>query len=367
MAGLHPELPAAAAIVSIRRGLLRWYRRNARPLPWRADRDPYRVWVSETMLQQTQIAAVIPHHARFLERFPTLLALAAADEAEVLRHWEGLGYYRRARHLHQAAKLVAERHGGVPPGDPEAFAALPGVGRYTLGAVLSIAYGAPLPAVDGNVQRVLARLFLCEEPPGAKGRDAWFWATAAKLVPPRSAGDFNQALMELGQLICLPRRPKCLECPLAQSCAARRFGRTDAVPPPKPAKALTPVREAAVALERNGKTLLARRPDDAERWAGFWEFPHAELKADEPAAEAAPRIAAELAGLRIAGAQEFLTLRHTVTRFRITLHGWRAEARAGAFRSRFYVEHAWVEPEALADYPLSRPQRRLAQAFVSRR
>lgn len=363
----YPQLPAAADRQSVRRGLLRWFRAHSRPLPWRRDRDPYRIWVAEVMLQQTQVAAVIPYYQRFLERFPDLSALARADKAEVLRCWEGLGYYRRARHLHAAARHLVERNQGRVPSDAESFAALPGVGRYTTGAVLSQAFNRRLPVVDGNVERVLARLFLCEAAPGTPGREAWLWQTAESLLPNRNVGDFNQALMELGQRVCTPRQPACLLCPLQRSCAARIAGLAERLPAPKPTKKLEFVREVAILLRRKDCWLVVRRPDQASRWAGLWEFPHASMAAREAEAEAASRVLAELTGLKLKAAAPLATLTHGVTRYRIQMHAMEAVHAGGRWRSSFYAERRWLRPSEFGTLPFSRPQRRLAQALLGRR
>src|SRR5512136_569268 len=217
---------------ALRRALLGWYARRRRALPWRGVRDPYRIWVSEVMLQQTRIATATPYYHAFLGRFPTLAALARARPADVLEAWSGLGYYRRARSLHAAAREVVREHGGRVPDDPAAFERLPGVGRYTAGAVLSIAYGRPLPALDGNAARVLSRLealpATMRDPAGARR----LWALAAARVPADRPGDWNQALMELGATVCTPRAPRCAACPLRRHCRALALGRVDRLPPP---------------------------------------------------------------------------------------------------------------------------------------
>ena len=219
-----------AWVDGVRRGLLDWYREAGRTLPWRADRDAYRILVSEMMLVQTTVAAVIPYFERFLRRFPDVRTLAEADEAEVLKAWEGLGYYRRARQLQAAARQVVREHGGTIPDDPDGVRALPGVGPYIAGAVLSFAFDRPEPIVEANSQRVLARLVALREDVKSAAARRRIWQAAGRLVPPRGAGDFNQAMMDLGALVCTPRQPSCLLCPVAAHCGARRLGLQDVIP-----------------------------------------------------------------------------------------------------------------------------------------
>ncbi len=348
----------------VQRRLLSWFARHQRDLPWRHDRDPYRIWVSEVMLQQTQVATVVPYFERFLRAFPTLSDLAAADEQEVLRLWEGLGYYRRARDLHRAARLLVAEHGGKLPDDPAALAALPGMGRYTVGAVLSQAYDRRLPILEANSQRVLCRLLGERGEPRQGETRRRLWHAAEVLLPRRRVGEFNQALMELGALVCTPAVPRCPECPLAEWCEARRRGLQEEIPARAARPAVVLVEEAAVVVRRGADALLVQRPDGG-RWAGMWEFPHAALQQDETHEEAARRVVRDLAGLDAEVGAEVLTLRHGVTRHRITLVCFEATYRAGSFRSPFYRRALWLPPERLGDYPVSAPQRRLARAVVA--
>ncbi len=354
--------------VSLRRrvhaGLLAWFEKARRDLPWRRDRDPYRIWVSEVMLQQTTVAAVVPYFERFLTAFSTLADLAAADEQDVLRLWEGLGYYRRARDLHRAARQLVASHGGDIPDDPDVLRGLPGLGRYTLGAVLSQAFDRRLPIVEANSLRVLCRLFGRADDPRRGPAQRWLWQVAEDLLPTTRAGDFNQALMELGALVCTPTAPRCGECPLAKDCVARRLGLQEAIPAKAAPTAITEVTEVAVVIRRAGEVLLAQRPD-AGRWARMWEFPHGPLTDGEVHETAARRLAADLAGLDVRPGEELMTLKHGVTRYRITLVCFEAEHRGGAFRSAFYREGLWLAPDRLAEYPVSAPQRRLAKALVT--
>jgi A/G-specific adenine glycosylase len=340
----------------LRRKLLAWFDQHRRDLPWRLDRDPYRIWISEVMLQQTTVTAVVPYFERFLAAFPTLADLAAADEQDVLRLWAGLGYYRRARHLHRAAQMLMAEHGGALPDDPDVWESLPGVGRYILGAVLSQAFDRRLPIVEANSQRVLCRLFGERAP--AK---SWLWSTAAKLVPRNRPGDFNQALMELGALVCTPEAPRCDACPLAKECAAKRLGRQDAIPQKPVRRAPVDVQTVAVAVNKRGRYLLARRNADAKRWAGFWEFPHTERQRGETVDQAAERLL-EAVGLTADLGPELLTVKHGVTHHRITLTAIEATWRRGAFRWAEHSQTKWLWPKELRDYPAASAQRKLLEA-----
>jgi A/G-specific adenine glycosylase len=271
----------------IRRALLAFFDASARDLPWRRSRDPYAVWVSEVMAQQTRLDTVIPYYARWMQQFPDVHALAAAPVDDVLKQWEGLGYYSRARNLHAAARIIAERHGGTLPGQYDALRALPGIGDYTAGAVSSIAFGVREPVVDGNVRRVLARLLDDPAPPPRRLREV-----AAALVPEERPGDFNQALMELGSLVCTPRAPRCDDCPLREHCAAHDAGTQLDRPRTVPKKA-TPVYDVAIAVLRapDGRVLVMRRPETG-LLAGLWSFPGRVMTERADAAAAAAQLAA---------------------------------------------------------------------------
>src|SRR4051812_48368473 len=344
-----------------RRKLLTWFHRNARALPWRRDRDPYRIWVSEVMLQQTTVAAVAPRFDPFLERFPDVRALAAADEQQVLKVWEGMGYYGRARNLHRAARKLVEDHGGRLPDDPAVWAELPGVGRYILGAVLSQAFDRRLPIVEANTRRVLCRLFAHAGDVTSAPVQAWLWETAEAILPKKGVGDFNQALMELGALVCTPRAPDCPNCPLKGECLARREGVQEHLPRKPDRPAAVGVREVCVVARHGGRVLLARRPAGG-RWASMWEFPRAVLEPGQTHDAAARALIASL-GLTAEPGPELMTLRYGVTRFRMTMVCLEAAARTRAFRSAYYEEGRWVRPAELAAFPVSSAQRKLAAAL----
>jgi len=290
------------------------------------------------MLQQTQVATATPYWRRFVERFPTVTDLARARPASVLAAWAGLGYYRRARFLHEAARVVVRDHGGAVPDDPDVFAALPGVGRYTVGAVMSIAFGRPLPVLDGNVGRVLARLLALDvnakTPAGAKR----LWAIAAAWMPARGASEWNQALMELGATVCTPANPRCDACSVRGACRAHTLGRAAEFPPVAPRAATRHVRRAVALIEQGGALLMARLAGG--RLDGLWEPPAADVAPGEPPVDALARVLGGY-GVRCTLTPLALTVRHRITRHAITAELWRATLAAPPPR-RAGVR--WVDP-----------------------
>jgi A/G-specific adenine glycosylase len=354
-------------VAGVRERLAVWYGEARRDLPWRANRDAYRILVSELMLVQTTVTAVIPYFERFLRRFPDITSLAEADEAEVLKAWEGLGYYRRARQLHAAARQVVREHGGTIPDDPAAIRALPGVGRYVAGAVLSMAFDRPEPIVEANSQRVLARLLAERENVEAAAARERIWQAAGRLVPAQGAGTFNQALMELGALVCTPRQPSCLLCPLSALCQARRLGLQDAIPVTTPKPPPAAVTEACAVVFRHGKVLIVQR-GLGRLWERFWEFPTIHLAGADPAGRSfgsAVELAdgvQRLTGIRADIGPPITTLRFSVTNHRVTLIAHRARARSGTLEpGSGLIDARWVEPERLSDYTFSSAGRRLRQ------
>ncbi len=348
--------------VTVAKQLLDWFDQHHRTMPWRADRDPYRIWVSEVMLQQTQVATVVPFFERFMLAFPSVNALAAADEQEVLRLWSGLGYYRRARHLHQAARILVRDHDGEMPDDPVVWRELPGVGRYILGAVLSQAFDRKLPIVEANSQRVLARLFGWREQIKASSTQRWLWQTAAELLPEQRVGDFNQAIMELGSLVCTVSEPACGRCPLAPWCVAKRDELQTELPVKSARPALVAVREVAVVIRQEAQVFLVQRPD-AGRWAGMWEFPHTELVNPEDPEQAALRLVTEL-GMKATIGNELLTIRHGIMHYQVTLICLEAIYQSGDYVLGPYPQARWVAPTGLSEYPVSVPQRKLAEHLL---
>ncbi len=308
--------------------LLRWYAGHRRDLPWRRDPSPWRVLVAETMLQQTTVAAVLPRYEAFLARYPTPAAMAAAAESDVLADWSGLGYYHRARNLRAAAAAIAERHGGEVPGDPAAVRALPGVGEYTAGAVLSIAFGRPEPVLDGNVERVLSRVHLVAGDPKRSATRGRLRALAAEAVRAGPPAEVNQALMELGALVCRPAAPRCGECPLAHHCAARREGVAEELPERRSRPAPREVGLVAGIVRRGGAVLLAPAPAGGFV-AGTYAPPFAEVRPEEEPAAALARGARERYGLALTPGAALGWSTHAITRHRITLTSLAAVAAAG--------------------------------------
>jgi len=365
------------AFPAFRRALSAWYRRHARELPWRQTHDPYRIWISEIMLQQTTVAAVIPYFERFLQRFPDVAALAAAPEEDVLRLWEGLGYYSRARNIHRAARLVVDDLGGQFPEAVDALQALPGVGRYTAGAISSFAFDRPAPIVEANTLRLYSRLLGMRTDPRSTAGQKLLWEFAEAVLPRTSPGQFNQALMELGARVCTPERPACDKCPVRRWCVAFAEGTQQEIPVAARRPAVTEVTEVAVVIERNRKLLLRRRPA-GERWAGLWDFvrfswdDEADLRSTKSArsvklterviAAIGNRVARET-GVVAEVVDKLTEIRHSVTRYRITLACFHAEWKAGDSSG----ESKWVTREELSEFPLSVTGRKIARLLQEKR
>jgi A/G-specific adenine glycosylase len=341
----------------LRRRLLAWYAEHARDLPWRKSRDPYRVWVSEIMLQQTQVATVRDYFERFVAMFPDVHSLAAAEEQQVLRLWEGLGYYRRARQLHAAAKIVVVDFEGKFPADVEALQSLPGIGRYTAGAIASIAFDQRAPILEANTIRLLSRLIAYRDDPLRTAGQRVLWQTAADILPTKVVARFNQALMELGSLVCTPNEPKCDACPLSVVCAAFAAGLQYKIPRPKSRQQYTDLREAAIIVRRNGRVLM-RQCGESERWAGLWDFPRFALEAEGPlfAVEEIITKVRLRTGVTCAPGNLFKTIKHGVTRYRITLDCYWAKHESGRAQ-----EAKWIPVGDLAQTPLSTTGRKIAR------
>ena len=336
---------------AVRDGLVRWYLEHRRELPWRETSDPYGIWVSEVMLQQTQVGTVIPYYRRFMARFPTVGHLASADLQEVLKLWEGLGYYARARNLHQAARQVTADHHGILPNDHAALRKLAGVGEYIAAAVMSIAFGNPFAVVDGNVKRVLARLFLMDAPVNRHDAYGIFEKEARGLLDPEDPGRFNQAMMELGALVCRPRQPLCTSCPIGTFCRAYLAGRVEAYPkrvrkPPVPTRAMV-----AGVVQKDRKMLITQIPLDG-LLGGLWEFPGGRVENGESGEAACMRHITEKTGLSVAEGAHLGRIRHAYTHFKVVADLYLFRWLAGEVRLEGPADHRWIGMDELAQYPL---------------
>jgi A/G-specific adenine glycosylase len=351
--------------VRFRRGLVAWYRRNARPLPWRKSADPYRIWISEIMLQQTTVAAVVPYFERFLARFPTLAALAKANEEEVLRLWEGLGYYSRARNIHKTAWLIVRELGGLFPDEVGRLAELPGIGRYTAGAIASFAFDRRAPIVEANTLRLYCRLLGYRGDPRSAAGQQLLWSFAGQIVPRKEPGLFNQALMELGATLCTPENANCPRCPVRACCAAFANGWQEQIPIAAARPAVTEVNEVAVAIHRDGRYLMRKRPA-GERWAGLWDF--VRFASDENGRTSLAQIVRSIhqrTGLAVEIPERIGEIRHSVTRFRITLGCYAAQWSDGEAVNGS-CEFRWVTPRQLTKLPLSVTGRKLARILTNK-
>jgi A/G-specific adenine glycosylase len=341
--------------------LIDWFERHARELPWRHDRTPYRIWVAEVMLQQTRVESASPYYRRFLERFPTLESLAAASMEEVLKVWEGLGYYARARHLHAAARQVIDQHEGRLPDTFDALQALPGIGPYTAGAIASLAFERPVVALDGNARRVLARLFAVEGNPRRSSTQRRLKELAQALLPPDRPGPFNEALVELGATVCRPRSPRCSQCPLAANCRAHHEGREEDFPERAPSRAIPHYDVSAAAVFRDDEVLIAQRHPESFL-GGLWEFPGGKREADESLEECLVREMKEELDVDVEVGEQFLSLQHVYSHFRITLYAFRCRLKDGTPRCLECADFRWVKPQELDDLPMAVTDRQIADA-----
>lgn len=363
----------SSALTQFRRRLKSWYAKRARDLPWRNIGESYRVWISEIMLQQTTVATVVPYFERFITRFPSIHELARAEQDEVLRHWEGLGYYSRARNIHKTAKLLVEQSDGEFPQTTDELTALPGIGRYTAGAIMSFAFDRPGAIVEANTLRLYSRLLCLEENPRATRGQKALWAFAEHLLPRKKIGPFNQSLMDLGATVCTPNDPNCPECPLLPHCRAAKTERQHEIPMAAQKPEISSVIEVSVAIRHEDHFLLRRYPE-GQRWAGLWDFVRFPLGDDEPlvptvgltTASTVPKKLVshiENAVLNATGAgiqlDRFLKeLRHSVTRYRIRLLCFLATADHAIPEPNENLQ--WVPAAQLDEYPLSTTGRKLA-------
>jgi A/G-specific adenine glycosylase len=346
--------------------LLAWYDHAAADLPWRRTRDPYHVWLSEIMLQQTQVETVIPYYERFLAAVPSIQALADAPLENVLKLWEGLGYYSRARNLHRAARIIAHDMGGRVPTTADGWQQLPGVGRYTAGAIASIAIGERAPVLDGNVIRVFARLLDLDADVTQTAVKNDLWQRAEAWLPESRPGDYNQALMELGRTVCKPRSPLCGQCPIRTFCRAYARGTQDERPV-RTARATTPHYNVAAGIIWNerGRLLIAQRPLDG-LLGGLWEFPGGKQEADESLPDCLMRELREELAIEVRVGDLFVVVRHGFTHFRITLHAFTCEYISGPPQAVGVRDWAWVAPEQLDSYSFGKADREVVAALKAR-
>lgn len=370
-----PLIRASRDAAGIRRRLRAWFDRHKRDLPWRRSRDPYAIWLSEMMLQQTQVVTVIPYYHRFIGRFPTIADLARADLEEVLHHWAGLGYYARARNMHRAARLIVADYGGAFPSDVTALRSLPGIGAYTAGAIVSMAFDERAAVVDGNVSRVLARVFEVDlDIRDGRGK-ALLWEIAERLLPRKRCGDFNQGLMELGATVCLPRgTARCEECPLELFCGARRSGSVERLPVKgrkAPARTETHV---VAAIEQRNKWLVVRRPPRG-LWGGLWELPTAVMNGSPARETIRELIAGLVSGDGGVAPKPFCRIEHRLTHRTITFVGHTyhvsipraagrgAEKMVGGHHRESDREMRWLSLDEIGALGLSTAMRKVAGAL----
>lgn len=341
--------------------LLTWYNSHARSLPWRGTTDPYAIWVSEIMLQQTRVETVVPYYERWMERFPTIHSLALASQQDVLTVWEGLGYYSRARNLHRAAQIVQDSLGGKIPSDRKSLLRLPGIGRYTAGAIASIAFGLDEPTLDGNIRRVLARLFDVDIPARSPAGERLLWTLAGSHLPAGRAGDFNQALMDLGATVCLPALPSCTLCPLAEFCLARRRGVQHQRPVLAPRPRLPHHTVSAAVILRAGKVLITQRPANG-LLGGLWEFPGGKLESGEELDACLQREICEELGVPVSVKHRLGTYSHAYTHFKVTVHAFFCDLVQDAQPTALQVaDLRWCSLSSLEKFPMGKVDRQIAR------
>lgn len=331
---------------SFAKKLTAWYRKNARDLPWRRTKDPYIIWISEIMLQQTTVAAVIPYFEKWLRTFPTVYHLARASLQKVLAEWQGLGYYNRARNLHRAAQMVVADHDGRLPADPEVVRKLPGFGPYTTGAVLSIAFDQKLPIIDANIRRVVMRILSIEGEADAK-HDKLVLDYLLKVFPEKDIGDFNQGLMELGALVCRSKEPLCGQCPVSKFCRAYKEGKQEIIPSPKK-RTITYVDAVIAIIEHEGKYFIQKRPSKG-LLADLWEFPGGKIKKEESHRDALIREMKEELGVGVKSTKHLFEIKHFYTQFRVKLSVWEFVPDK---LPKSDNTHKWIDSKSFRMYPM---------------
>ncbi len=350
----------------IQRALLQWYAANARDLPWRRTRDPYAIWLSEIMLQQTRVPTAIPYYERFLKRFSTAAHLARARLDTILKLWEGLGYYSRARNLHQAAKEIVSRCHGRLPQTKDELLTLPGIGRYTAGAIASIAFGERTPLVDGNVERVLCRVFRIHGNPKNAAIKERLWKLAEDLLPEHEVGHFNQSLMELGSEICTPRNPRCDECPLANLCEANHHNEQDILPTRTAKKPLPSHVVVVGVIYRAGRILIDKRKPKG-LLGGLWEFPGGKVQPGESLESALHREIREELDIEIEVGSEIAVVDHTYTHFHVEIHAFECKHLKGEPRPLACAALKWVRPSDLPRHAFPAANKKIIEILRVRR
>ncbi|MBN2143856.1 MAG: A/G-specific adenine glycosylase [Candidatus Aureabacteria bacterium] len=329
--------------------LLSWYEKHKRDLPWRKNRDPYSIWISEIMLQQTQVQTVIPYFQRWMKMFPDIQTLANASLDEVLKAWEGLGYYGRARNLHRAADFLVRNRNGLIPDNEKDLLKLPGIGKYTSGAVLSIAFNQKKPVLDGNVIRVLSRIHAIRKKINKKGTKDALWKLAGVLLPEENPGEFNQALMELGAIICRSSQPLCMRCPVRKGCKAYRLKSVYSFPVMDKNNPPQKISTAVGIIWKGEKIFIQQRPLHG-LMGGLWEFPGGKLEKKETPEQALSRELKEELGIKVRIFKKRQVIRHAYTRFQVKLHPFDCTILSGHVRLSHAVRHKWVTPEELKQY-----------------
>jgi A/G-specific adenine glycosylase len=345
--------------------LLAWYTLNHRNLPWRGIHDPYAIWISEIMLQQTQVNTVIPYYGRWMHKFPTLKALASSSEQVVLSEWEGLGYYSRARNLLRSAKIIQHELVGKFPSTVEGLLALPGIGKYTANAIASLVFGADVATLDANIRRVLARVFLMEKPARSLEGERELWQYAQKNVPSGKAGDYNQALMDLGATLCIPKKPQCDPCPLIPLCKAHRQGIEDSLPLLGGKPTIPHMTVTAAVITDHSKILIARRPSKG-LLGGMWEFPGGKVEPGESLEECLAREIKEELGAIITVEKPIGTFHHAYSHFKVTLHCFWCKKTAGKFKALQHEELIWVRRADLGNYPMGKLDRMISKKLMTK-
>mgnify|MGYP006273261651 CR=1 FL=1 len=354
-----------AEVESLQRSLREWYQTQGRDLPWRKTSDPYKIWVSEIMLQQTQVKTVIPYYERWLKTFPDLSTLADSFLQTVLKQWEGLGYYARARNIHQAAQVIVRDHHGIFPQQLADVLSLPGIGRTTAGGILSAAFNQPLAILDGNVKRVLARLIALETPPNQAINQ--LWELSDQLLDPSHPRDYNQALMDLGATVCTPKQPSCLLCPWRDYCQAFQNNLQMEIPMRTPASPL-PHKQIGVAViwNQQGEILIDRRLQEG-LLGGLWEFPGGKIEEQETISACIQREIKEELGITVAVHDHLITINHAYTHFKVTLYVHHCHYLEGEPQPIECEEVRWVKPEQLSEFPFPKANTKIIEAIIRER